>query len=144
MRSGTAAGPDSLFCPQPVEVYTNLPRVELLLNGRSLGTHPAAFGIACFRVPFVNGENKLVAQVPGQATDEATIAFQLVPSNLTSEKLPFRELNVSLGDQRTFTDALLNQVWLPEQAYAPGGWGYVGGRALTTPGSLPYGSGRNT
>ena len=143
LRSGIAAGPDSLFCSQPVEVYTNQPRVELLLNGHSLGTQPAAGGVARFRVPFVDGENQLVAQASGPAADAVTIAFQLLPTNLSSEKLPFRELNVSLGDQRTFTDAPLHQVWLPEQAYAPGGWGYVGGRVLTTPGSLPYGSGRN-
>ncbi|MCC3153226.1 glycoside hydrolase family 2 TIM barrel-domain containing protein [Hymenobacter sp. BT770] len=143
LRSGTAAGADSLFCKQPVEVYTNQPTVRLTLNGHDLGTRPAEFGIVRFRVPFVDGENKLTAQAPGQTSDEATITFQLLPPNLTSEKLPFHELNVSLGDQRYFTDAPLSQVWLPEQAYTPGSWGYVGGRALVQPGSLPYGSGRN-
>ncbi|QKG54431.1 glycoside hydrolase family 2 TIM barrel-domain containing protein [Hymenobacter sp. BRD67] len=144
LRSGIAAGPDSLFCPQAVEVYTNQPRVRLTLNGHDLGTRTADFGVARFRVPFVDGINLLTAQAPGQEVgDEVSITFQLLPTNLASAQLPFRELNVSLGDQRFFTDALLGQVWVPEQAYTPGGWGYVGGRALVQPGSLPYGSGRN-
>ncbi len=89
--------------------------------------------------------NQLRAQAAGQALeDQADIEFQLLPANLTSAKLPFTELNVSLGDQRTFTDMPRHQVWVPEQPYAPGGWGYVGGTIYKLPGDrLPYGSDRN-
>ncbi|WP_317191206.1 glycoside hydrolase family 2 TIM barrel-domain containing protein [Hymenobacter sp. BT523] len=145
LRSGLAAGPDSLHCRQPVEVYTNQPSAELLLNGRSLGTHPAEFGIVRFTVPFGAGLNQLTARAGLAPPDNVEVQFQLLPTNLASEKWPFTELNISLGDQRIFTDARLNQVWLPEQAYAPGGWGYVGGHPFALPGSgrLPYGSDRN-
>jgi beta-galactosidase len=145
LRAGLAAGPDSLHCRQLVEVYTNQPTAELLLNGRSLGTHPAEFGVARFRVPFGTGLNQLSAHAGTARPDNVEVQFQLLPATLTSEKLPFTELNVSLGDQRFFTDARLNQVWLPEQTYAPGGWGYVGGKPFVLPGSgrLPYGSDRN-
>ncbi|UOQ97013.1 malectin domain-containing carbohydrate-binding protein [Hymenobacter sp. 5317J-9] len=146
LRSGTAAGPDSLFCAQPVEVYTNQPTVRLLLNGQELGTRPVVAGVARFRVPFRQGPNQLTAQVPGQAlSDQAEIEFLLLPQQLTDARLPFTELNVSLGDQRYFTDAPLHQVWVPEQEYTPGRWGYVGGQAYVEPsnGRLPYGSGRN-
>jgi beta-galactosidase len=35
-------------------------------------------------------------------------------------------------------------VWVPEQAYAPGSWGYVGGHVYKLPGDrLPYGSDRD-
>lgn len=146
LRSGTAAGPDSLFCAQPVEVYTNQPAVRLLLNGQELGTHNAEHGVARFRVPFGNGINQLTAQVPSQPlSDQADIEFLLLPQKLTDTRLPFTEINVSLGDQRYFTDEQLHQVWVPEQAYTPGGWGYVGGHAYQEPGNgrLPYGSGRD-
>ncbi|MCB2410510.1 glycoside hydrolase family 2 TIM barrel-domain containing protein [Hymenobacter lucidus] len=145
LRSGPAAGPDSLFCRQPVEVYTNQPAVRLQLNGRDLGTKTAEFGVARFSVPFGNGMNQLRAQAAGQpGEDMADIEFQLLPANLNSSKLPFTELNVSLGDERTFTDPQLHQVWVPEQAYAPGSWGYVGGTVYKLPGErLPYGSDRN-
>ncbi|PJJ58691.1 glycoside hydrolase family 2 TIM barrel-domain containing protein [Hymenobacter chitinivorans] len=145
LRSGPAAGPDSLFCRQPVEIYTNQPAVRLLVNGRDLGTKPAEFGVVRFNVPFGNGWNRIRAQAPGQAVeDQADVEFQLLPTQLTSTQLPFTELNVSLGDQRTFSDAQLHQVWVPEQAYAPGGWGYVGGTVYKLPGErLPYGSDRD-
>ncbi|MDO7887042.1 glycoside hydrolase family 2 TIM barrel-domain containing protein [Hymenobacter cheonanensis] len=145
LRAGPAAGPDSLICRQVVEVYTNQPAVQLLLDGRDLGTRPAAEGLARFSVPFHNGPNQLRAQAPGQAVDdEVSIDFHLIPTRLADARIPFTELNVSLGDERTFTDARLHQVWLPEQAYAPGGWGYVGGHVYKLPGErLPYGSDRN-
>jgi beta-galactosidase len=145
LRAGPAAGPDSLWCRQPVDVYTNQPTVQLLLNGRELGTRPATAGVAHFTVPFGAGLNQLRARAKGLALeDQAEIEFQLLPATLTSSKLPFTELNVSLGDERTFTDAKLHQVWVPEQAYTPGGWGYVGGHVYKLPGDrLPYGSDRN-
>ncbi|OUJ70558.1 glycoside hydrolase family 2 TIM barrel-domain containing protein [Hymenobacter crusticola] len=146
LRSGPAASADSLFCAQPVEVYTNQPIVRLQLNGKDLGSQPATFGVARFRVPFVNGLNQLSAQVEGQPIDDQVdIQFKLLPQKLASAQLPFTELNVSLGDPRYFTDPKLQQVWVPEQAYTPGGWGYVGGQVFKLPGSgrLPYGSDRN-
>lgn len=145
LRAGPAAGPDSLFCRQVVEVYTNQPTAQLLLGGRSLGTQPAVAGVARFNVPFGPGLNQLRAQVPGQTlADETTVDFQLIPARLADSRLPFTELNVSLGDERTFTDHKLHQVWLPEQAYTPGGWGYVGGHVYKLPGDrLPYGSDRD-
>jgi beta-galactosidase len=145
LRAGVAAGADSLFCRQPVDVYTNQPTVQLLLNGHDLGTHPATFGVAHFVVPFGNGLNQLRARVAGQTVEDAAdIEFQLLPTQLASAQLPFTELNVSLGDERTFTDAKMHQVWVPEQAYVPGSWGYVGGHVYKLPGDrLPYGSDRD-
>ncbi|WP_022824935.1 glycoside hydrolase family 2 TIM barrel-domain containing protein [Hymenobacter norwichensis] len=145
LRAGPAAHPDSLFCRQPMEVYTNQPAVQLSLNGKSLGTQPAVFGVARFQVPFGNGVNQLRAQATKVTVEDAVdIEFQLLPTNLRSAQLPFTELNVSLGDERTFTDTKLHQVWVPEQPYTPGGWGYVGGRVYQQAGDrLPYGSDRN-
>jgi len=145
LRAGSATGPDSLFCRQPVDVYTNQPAVRLLLNGRDLGSRPAQFGVAHFTVPFENGANQLRAQATGQPIEDlADIEFQLIPTNLASAQLPFTELNVSLGDERIFTDAKLHQVWVPEQEYRLGGWGYVGGHPYKMAGDrLPYGSDRN-
>ncbi|WP_242434606.1 glycoside hydrolase family 2 TIM barrel-domain containing protein [Hymenobacter amundsenii] len=145
LRAGSATSADSLHCRQPVEVYSNQPTVELLLNGQTLGTRAVQSGVARFSVPFGAGLNQLTARAAGQAiTDQADIEFQLIPTILESKKLPFTELNVSLGDQRYFSDARLHQVWLPEQPYTPGGWGYVGGHPYVLPSKrLPYGSDRN-
>lgn len=145
LRADLALGPDSLFCRQPVEVYTNQPAAELLLNGRSLGTRPAQDGVVRFSVPFGPGRNQLRAVAAGAGLEDAlTVDFQLILAQLTSGKWPFTELNVSLGDERYFSDEARHQVWVPEQAYAPGGWGYVGGHAYKMAGDrLPYGSDRD-
>ena len=126
-------------------MYTNQPAVQLWLGGRSLGTQSAVAGVARFTVPFGPGFNHLRAEVPGQPlAAEATIDFQVILTRLADPRLPFTEFNVSLGDERTFTDTKLHQVWLPEQAYAPGGWGYVGCHGYKLLGDrLPYGSNRD-
>lgn len=63
--------------------------------------------------------------------DFANISFQLQPQLLRDKNLPFKELNVSLGDTRFYADDKLQQVWLPEKAYAPGSWGYIGGHVFS-------------
>ena len=52
----------------------------------------------------------------------------------------FDELNVLLGTKRIYEDRVNSMVWIPEQEYAQGSWGYIGGkpyRAKTKFGSLP-------
>lgn len=147
LRSGPMAGPDSLWCRQPVTVFSNQPAVALRVNGREFGTQPTVQGMAVFQVPFADGRNWLETNTvgPGATSDAAAVDFQLQPVPMTSSQGPFKELNVSLGDQRYFCDEALHQVWVPEQPYQPGSWGYVGGEAFRLPGNsrLPYGSDRD-
>ena len=41
---------------------------------------------------------------------------------------PFTEINVMLGSKRYFEDKTESVIWIPEKEYAPGSWGYVGGK----------------
>ena len=52
---------------------------------------------------------------------------------------------MSLGDKRFYTDETLQQVWLPEQAYKPGSWGYTGGHifSMENKSRQAYGSDKN-
>jgi beta-galactosidase len=114
IRGGNASADNT--CNQPVKVYSNLDRIELFLNGKSLGTQPTTDAIAAFSVPFVNGENVLEAVGYAGAQDvpealglagaqhvlEATkhagaqpvrdmlrIDFRMIPSRLADAQLPF-------------------------------------------------------
>ena len=52
----------------------------------------------------------------------------------------FTEINVLLGARRYFEDRIAEMCWIPEQAYAEGSWGYIGGEVApnkTRYGSLP-------
>jgi len=145
LRSGIAEADNRLKCTQPVEIFSNQPEVTLIVNGVKLGTAKTVEHAALFNVPFVNGENKLEATsvMNGKVyTDEAVITFKLIPHTLKSETLPFTELNVSMGDKRYIIDDKLQQVWVPEQPYEAGGWGYIGGEVYTMKGNgrIPYGS----
>ena len=113
-------------CIQPVEVFATAPEVELFLNGASLGTKAVANGSALFDVPFKDGENVLEARGSDGAADLQRVDFRLVPEDMTR----FRELNVLLGTKRYFEDRTGAQIWIPEQEYRPGSWGYVGGERM--------------
>ncbi|GAB3574792.1 glycoside hydrolase family 2 TIM barrel-domain containing protein [Spirosoma luteolum] len=147
-RVGTATSETQLTYSQPVLVFSNQPSVTLTVNGTSIGTADTKQGIARFTVPFANGLNRVVASATLGGTslsDQADILFQLLPANLKSPQLPFSELNVSLGDIRFFYDEKTGQNWLPEQAYKPGSWGYVGGKpyVMRNNSRVSFGSSRN-
>lgn len=130
-------------CPQPVEIYTNASEVELFHNGVSLGKAPVEGVTARFIVPFVDGTNQLeaVAERGGNKLhDLLRVDFRMLPFDLKDVRHPFEEMNVMLGSKRYFEDRRAGMVWIPEQPFSPGSWGYVGGepyRARTRYGSLP-------
>lgn len=115
---------------QSVPVFSNAEEVELFVNNKSLGKKKVEDNYALFDVPFVGGENLLeaVAVASGhKLRDMLRIQFQLVGSQLKDEAVPFTEINVMLGSPRYFEDRSANVVWIPEQEYKPGSWGFVGG-----------------
>ena len=117
-------------CIQSVPVFSNAEEVELFVNNKSLGKKKVEDNYALFDVPFVGGENLLeaVAVASGhKLRDMLRIQFQLVGSQLKDEAVPFTEINVMLGSPRYFEDRSANVVWIPEQEYKPGSWGFVGG-----------------
>ena len=117
-------------CMQPVKVYSNQPAVELMQNGKSLGSQAVVDNIARFDVPFVNGENTLDASAitaSGIVRNELKIDFRAVPFYLKE----FTEINVMLGSKRYFEDKTASIIWIPEKEYAAGSWGYVGGNEYT-------------
>lgn len=148
LRSGFAASASNLSTVQPVTVFSNQPQVTMVHNGNPVGTQTTVGGMATFNVAFVNGLNRLMASanVAGkEVIDHTEVQFRMLSQDLKSKALPFDELNISLGDQRIFFDALAHLVWLPEQEYKPGSWGYVGGKvfAMSNTARHSYGSDKN-
>lgn len=134
IRTGFAASESTPVCVQPVTVFSNQKEVSLKLNGKLLGTAAVHQGTAQFSVPFANGLNRLTvaAVVDGiEVTDQADIHFRLLSQHLKSKAIPFTKMNISLGDKRFFYDENSAEVWIPEQAYQSGSWGYTGGKVFT-------------
>lgn len=133
-RAGIARGGQPVV--QPVKVYTNLKEVELLVDGQSLGRQPVENCHAVFSVPFgQNPEPLLTARgtCEGRPVEDALrIRFTTVPDRLTEQNLEGLELAVNVGSNCFFTSDVSRLTWLPDRAYTPGGWGYVGGKAAST------------
>ncbi|RZJ63365.1 MAG: hypothetical protein EOO45_21495 [Flavobacterium sp.] len=53
-------------------------------------------------------------------------------------------MNVLLGSKRIYLDDQEHQVWMPDQPYRKGSWGYIGGEAFKgTNNRISYGSDKN-
>lgn len=89
-------------------------------------------------IPFVNGKNVVDAVIEKEGReyrDQYVCDFKCV-----NVKNGFTEINVLLGARRYFEDRIAEMCWIPEQAYAEGSWGYIGGEVApnkTRYGSLP-------
>lgn len=141
IRGGVAElGKD--YCTQPVTVYSNAESVQLFHNNVVYNAE-VINNIARFLVPFINGKNKLETKTHKDSkeyVDIMDVDFRLAPYKFSEFKDDFYELNVLLGSKRIYENRVKSQVWIPEQEYTTGSWGYIGGepyRAKTKYGGLP-------
>lgn len=127
-----------------LEIFTNEPKVRLIVNGNDIGTKEVKNNSVIFDAAVKNGSNliEVIGVENTTAKDCIKINYHLISSNLKSTKHPFTELKINLGDDRTFTDELVQQNWLPDKEYNINEWGHVGGEKYIIPGKqlLPYGS----
>ena len=115
-----------------LNIYSNLDSVTFFQNDILIGTNPVKNGYAAFTVPFIGGENfiKVTAFSPGKVsqTDQARINFSVIPNSLIHTGKSNFEIRISCGDNRSIYDTEIKKVWLPDQKYISGSWGYLGGK----------------
>ena len=115
---------------QTVKVYTNLPEVELFVNGESAGRQKADNCHAEFRVVLPEGTSLLMAQGSRDGRtvrDAMNIRMQPMPDLAKGD-----ELAINVGSNCFFTSDVSRLTWLPDRPYAEGGWGCVGGTERST------------
>lgn len=116
--------------PQAIKLYSNMPEVELFINGQSAGCQKIANCHTVFNVVLPEGISTLFAQgiKNGKTVQDAmTICFQSLPDVATGD-----ELAINAGSNCYFTSDMSNLTWLPDQPYTPGSWGYIGGKERST------------
>ena len=116
--------------PQSIKIYSNLPEVELFINGQSIGCQKIANCHTVFNVILPEGISVLMAQgiKNGKTVQDAmTIQFKSLPNIAEGD-----ELAINVGSNCYFTSDISNLTWLPDQPYTAGGWGYIGGKAHST------------
>ena len=116
--------------PQSIKIYSNMPEVELFINGQSIGCQKIANCHTVFNVILPEGISVLMAQgiKNGKTVQDAmTIQFKSLPNMAEGD-----ELAINVGSNCYFTSDISNLTWLPDQPYTAGGWGYIGGKAHST------------
>ncbi|SDD25775.1 glycoside hydrolase family 2 TIM barrel-domain containing protein [Niabella drilacis] len=138
-RAGLQLKPEDSTVIQPLKVYSNLDRIELFANGRSLGVKEVHNCMAIWDLPFTRGVNELEAR--GQKNgivfkDRSQVRFAFQPNHVSHVDNAF-DLGVNVGSNCFFTEQASGFTWLPDQEYRPGSWGYIGGQEFTnTPGRI--------
>lgn len=124
-----------------IEVFSNKGEVTLFHNGHNIGTASVdRHNAATFTVPFVDGRNELYAQST-HADDRVVIDYDIVSCN--AQELPTM-LNISMGDHRYYQSRnTVGDIYLPEQPYTKGSWGYIGGDAVIKNGLPSVGTAMN-
>lgn len=128
-RCGVCQGDSAVILP--VKVYTNLPEVELFIDGRSAGRKKVENRHAVFDVPFSGKSPYLSAcgECQGQKVyDGLRVDFTVVPAQLDEKNLRTLELAVNVGSDCFFTSDESQLTWVPDRPYTKGSWGYVGGK----------------
>lgn len=106
---------------QRVDVYSNLPAVELFHKGRSLGRKVVDSNRkVSWDVVFTAGANLLVARGGDgkSSADSAVVTFTEVTASSP-------EIAINVGSNADFTDPD-GLTWIADQAYIKGSWGFVG------------------
>ncbi len=130
----------------PVKIYSNLPEVELFIDGKSLGKKRVENYTVTFEVPFSSKEPFLFAQGDYQmkafcaqenfqgtsVQDGLRVHFTPIPAQLDARSLKDMELAINVGSKCFFTSDESGLTWLPDQPYTTGSWGYIGGKEQDT------------
>lgn len=110
---------------QPVSVFSNLKEVELFLNGKSMGKKEIKDKQVIYNVPFRQGSNILFVTDGKGHTDQATVDFRVIPQKLDEQ--PLTDVAVNAGSFQYFLEDETDVLWIPDQPYAKGSFGYIGG-----------------
>lgn len=132
-RTGVQQGDAPVMLP--VKVYTNLPEVELFIDGKFIGKQKTENHTVTFNVPFCSKKPFLLAQGNHQGViiqDGLDVHFTPIPANLNAANLKNLELAINVGSNCFYTSDDSQLTWLPDQPYTKGSWGYIGGKEQGT------------
>lgn len=117
---------------RPVKVYTNLPEVALIVNGKKSGEAAVRNCTAVFDAELRPGKNILwLVNADNQAAvlDVAEINLTAIPYNGNRIDLSTGELAINVGSNCYFRSDDSGLTWLPDREYTAGvPYGYIGGK----------------
>lgn len=121
------AHPDSAHY---IKIYSNLPEVELFVNGKSEGVKKVVNCNAVYELLLPAGENALTAQ--GMYQGKPVYDCMMITNLPLLSSWQGDELGINVGSNCYFTSDATDFTWLPDQPYTEGSWGYTGGKERST------------
>jgi len=110
-----------------VSVFSNQEELELQVDDTLKIRSSVTDGLAVFTLFLPEGDHQLKAQAHG-VSHHRNIKVSL-RSGLLSD-LKTKALRVNVGTHCNYTDPITNEVWISDQEYVPGSWGYIGGEVF--------------
>lgn len=124
-------GPQGLVS-RPVKVYTNLPSVSLIVNGRKLGDVRSRNCSAVFSAELRDGRNIIelaTAGKPSEILDVAIVNLSAIRHDGNAIELATDELAINVGADCYFRSDDSGLTWLPDREYSQSDfYGHIGGR----------------
>lgn len=118
----------------PIPVYSNLPEIQLLLNGESLGTKRTDNRTARWKVILEHGKNHLLARGErdgGTVQDTFSVYYTDRQSFFSTADSDVNNIAVNAGAHYQFIDDR-EIVWEADHAYQSNGWGFSDGQPKRT------------
>ncbi|GHA26846.1 beta-galactosidase [Salinimicrobium marinum] len=106
-----------------ITVFSNAPEVVLKAAGGKI-TSEVTEGIAIFRLSLPEGETLLTATADSLSHSREITVFRR--ENLLSS-IEKKQLLVNVGTHIQYKDPVTSQVWIADQEYREGSFGYIGG-----------------
>jgi beta-galactosidase len=110
-----------------IDIYTNLEKIELFHNGRTMGVKPSVNQKVSWEINLSDGENKFIARSAVSEkklfySDSAEVYFKNTAKPFDKN---FQAIAINVGSNANFTDQA-KTVWTADQAYKKGSWGFIG------------------
>ncbi len=112
--------------PVQITVFSNASEVSLTAGDKNL-TSKTEDGIAIFEIPMPEGKNEVTATA-GDVSHSRE--FDVHYREKLVERIDKNNITVNVGAHVQYKDPVTGEVWIADQEYRPGSFGYVGGEVF--------------
>jgi beta-galactosidase len=109
--------------PVEITVFSNAPEVSLVADGQTY-TAKTEDAIAIFEIPLPEGTTQVTAKA-GEVSHSREFTAHYRENLL--ERIGEENLSINVGAHVQYIDPVTGEVWIADQQYNPGSFGYVGG-----------------
>lgn len=107
-----------------VPVFSNLKSINILIDGRQVQTIEPQDGLAYAKIQVSEGTHEIMA-ISGDESFRRSVT--VINKATMINQLEQHSIAINVGSHCDFFDETTNEMWIADQQYQPGQWGYLGG-----------------